>query len=154
MNWIRRGLTRLAGDRAGNFAIEFAMALPVLTLLVMGLVDLGRFSMQKSAMLQGAQEGAQYGSFNPNDMPGTQSTAQNATGLPGVTASSSLVCECTFGTTVNCASTCSGGTQPKKYVQVTTSKAFSSVMSKPGVGGFAVWTLPSTVSATVTMICP
>jgi Flp pilus assembly protein TadG len=154
MTWIRSSLTRLAGDRGGNFAIEFAMALPVLMLLVMGLVDLGRFSMQKSAMLQAASDGAQYGSFNPNDMPGAISAAQTISGVAGVTATANLICECTYNTPVLCNSTCTGNTPPKKYVQVTASKAFSSVMSKPGVGGFAVWTLPSTTSATVTMICP
>lgn len=44
----------LAADRCGNVMIEFALALPVLALLLVGLADLGSFSLQKSAMLQGA----------------------------------------------------------------------------------------------------
>ena len=55
------GPRRLRADRRGNFVIEFALALPILFLLLVGLLDLGRFSLEKSAMLQGAREGAQYG---------------------------------------------------------------------------------------------
>jgi Flp pilus assembly protein TadG len=149
-------LARIAADRGGNVIIEFAVAIPVLTMLLLGLLDLGRFSLQKSAMLQGAREGAQYGSFNSGDSGGINSTAQNATGLTGVTATSNVFCECTSGVTVSCASTCTGGAVLKKYVTVNTTKTFSSVMSVPTLsfGSFGGWTPPTSVSASVTMICP
>ena len=101
-----RGLGRAMAlefaSRGGNIALEFALSLPILTLLLLGLLDLGRFSMQKSAMLQGAQEGANYGVQYPTDTSGITSTAQTATGLTGVVASPSVFCECTAGTTVTC----------------------------------------------------
>jgi Flp pilus assembly protein TadG len=149
-------LARLAADRGGNLVIEFALALPILSLLLVGLLDLGRYSLQKSALLQGAREGAQYGSFNPSDSSGTNTTAQNATGLSGATATSRVFCECTSGVTVSCSSTCSGGALLKKYVTVTTTKSFSSVLSVTTLnfGSFGSWTPPTTSSATVTMICP
>jgi Flp pilus assembly protein TadG len=149
---IRATLQRFAADRGGNVAIEFALALPILTVLMLGLLDLGRFSMQKSAMLQGAQEGANYGIQYPTDTSGITSTAQTATGLTGVTASPSVFCECTAGTTVTCGTTCSGGGAPKKYVTVTTNKSFSSALSV-STFHFGSWTMPNSVSATVTMIC-
>jgi Flp pilus assembly protein TadG len=138
-----------------GWALEFALALPILTMLMLGLLDLGRFSMQKSAMLQGAQEGANYGVQYPTDTSGITSTAQNATGLTGVTATPSVFCECTAGTTVTCGTTCSGGGVQKKYVSVTATKSFSSVLSVSTLsfGSFGSWTPPTTVSATVTMIC-
>jgi Flp pilus assembly protein TadG len=156
---MRSTLQRLAADRGGNVAIEFALALPILTVLLLGLLDLGRFSMQKSAMLQGAQEGANYGIQYPTDTSltgasGTNTTAQNATGLTGVTATSSVFCECTAGQTppATCGTPCPGGGSPKKYVSVTTTKAFSAALS---VSSFRLgnWTMPTSVSATVTMIC-
>ena len=52
---------RLRADCLGNFMIEFALAMPILFLMLVGLLDLGRYSLQKSALLQGAREGAQYG---------------------------------------------------------------------------------------------
>src|SRR4029077_387936 len=92
-------LLRLAiGDR-GNVMIEFALSLPIIFLLMAGLIDLGRFSMQKSAMLQGARQGAQYGIMPNADSTSINTTAQNATGLTGVTATNTVFCECVAGTT-------------------------------------------------------
>jgi Flp pilus assembly protein TadG len=149
-------LAMFAADRGGNLVIEFALALPILMLLLLGLLDLGRFSLQKSALLQGAREGAQYGSFQPGSSTAINTTAQNATGLSGVTATSSVFCECTSGVAISCSSSCSGGALLKKYVTVTATKSFSSVLAVPTLsfGSFGSWTPPTTVSASVTMICP
>ena len=85
---------RIAADRRGNVLIEFALALPILFMLLVGLLDLGRFSLQKSAMLQGAREGAHYGIIAPTDSTNINTTAQNATGRTDVTASNTVFCEC------------------------------------------------------------
>ena len=146
----------LAIDRSGNVMIEFALALPVLALLLVGMADLGSFRLQKSAMLQGAQAGAQYGIIDSSNTANINSTAQSATGLSGVTATSSVFCECVSGTTVTCTTTCTGGATLKQYVTVNTTKSFSSALSvvTHPFSGFARWTPPSTVSASVTMIVP
>lgn len=154
---------RLAADRCGNMMIEFALALPVLALLIVGLADLGSFSLQKSAMLQGAQAGAQYaiiaysGNLNStSEAANVNSTAQNATGLSGVTATNTVFCECVAGTVVACTTTCSAGQTLKGYVRVNTTKSFSSALSVAThtFGGLVSWTPPSTVAASVTMIVP
>jgi Flp pilus assembly protein TadG len=158
--WHR--LTGLHADRRGNFALEFALALPILFLLMVGLLDLGRYSLQKSALLQGAREGAQYGILAPTDTTNISTTAQNATGLSGVTASTDVFCECATGVRLDvssCGTACAGGTMPKKYVKVTTNRAFTSVLV-PASATFSVgswignWTPPTSVSADVTMIVP
>ena len=148
-------LTRLRADRRGNFAIEFALAMPILLLLLVGLVDLGRYSLQKSALLQGAREGAQYGILAPTDTTNIQTTAQNATGLTGVTAIASTFCECVAGVPIGCGASCSPGT-PKRYVQVQMTRNFSSVLGPATMtfGSFGRWTPPTTMSATITMIVP
>jgi Flp pilus assembly protein TadG len=143
----KKHLARFAAACGGSLMVEFALVVPVLTLLVLGLVDLGRYSLQKSALLQGAREGAQFGSYQYSDTNAINTTAQNSTGLTGVTATSSVFCECTSGVTVSCTSTCSGSAI-KRYVTVTTSKSFSSMVSVPAVS------LPATATASVTMICP
>lgn len=147
---------RLAGDRAGNVIIEFALALPLLFLMLVGLLDLGNFGLQKSAMLQGAREGAQYGMVAPADSSNINTTAQNATGLTGVTATNSMFCECVTGTTVSCSTTCGTGVTLKKYVTVRTSRSFTSVLNVTTMsfGSFGSWTPPTSVSASVTMIVP
>lgn len=159
-------LGRLAADRRGNLMIEFALVLPILMLLLVGLLDLGRFSLDKSAMLQGAREGAQYGIFAPDDSANINTTAQNATGLTGVTATNSVFCECPAapGTAVSCsgATPCTGGAARKKYVTVNASRSFNSVLG-PATTSFGMngskgwigsWTPPTSVSASVTLIVP
>ena len=144
----------LANNR-GNIIIEFALALPVLFLLLAGLLDLGRFALQKSALLQGAREGAQYGMVNSSDTTGVNSTAVNATGLTGVTATNSVFCECVNGTSVSCSTTCASGNL-KTYITVTTTKSFSSFLSVSTLsfGSFGSWTPPTSITASVTMSVP
>jgi Flp pilus assembly protein TadG len=155
---LSRLARRLAADRRGNVMIEFALTLPILFMLLVGLLDLGRFSLQKSAMLQGAREGAQYGIIAPTESTNINTTAQNATGRTDVTASNSVFCECSSapGTTVLCSTTCTGGAVLKKYVTVTTTASFTSVLgaATTNFGSFGSWTPPTSASASVTMIVP
>ena len=157
------GRLPLAADCSGNVMMEFALALPFLTLLMVGLLDLGSFGLQKSAMLQGARAGAQYGILVCSDSTtcaaqssNINSTAQGATGLSGVTATNTPFCECVTGTTVLCSTTCGSGQTLKRYITVSTTKSFSSVLSVATLdfAGFGSWTPPTLVSASVTMIVP
>lgn len=148
-------LRRLAPQECGNVLIEFALVLPVLCLMLVGGFDIGRYAWQKSAIVQGARAGAQYGVFHPDDTANIQTTAQNASGLTGVTATSTKFCECTAGTSISCSTTtCSGGGSPKTYVTVSTSRAYSPVMASSTVhfGSFGSWTPPTSMSASVTMM--
>src|SRR5262245_22727253 len=147
---------QLLADRGGNLMIEMAFALPLIGLLLIGLLDLGRLSLQKSAMLQGARAGAQYGMTASGETSNINTTAQSATGLSGVTATNSVFCECVSGTQVDCATSCTGSQTKKTYITVQTTKSFSSVLGSTTVnfGGFAIWTPPTSINASVTMIVP
>ena len=150
----------LRADQRGNFALEFCLALPILLLLMVGLVDLGRFGLQKSALLQGAREGAQYAIVAPTDTANINTTAQNATGLTGVTAVTEMYCECASapGTKVS-SCTCGGTDTVNKFVKVAVTRSFTSVLAPSsltvGIGSFVGgWTPPTSVTADVTMIVP
>lgn len=157
-------LRRLAGERRGNVLIEFTLALPILMLMMVGMLDLGRFSLQKSAILQAAREAAQYGMLAPDDTANIIATAENATGLTAITATSSTFCECSSapGTAVSCAATCTSPAVLKKYVTVTTSSSFSSVWGSTAAtfglngphGWTGAWTPPTSLTAQVTMMVP
>jgi Flp pilus assembly protein TadG len=155
---FHRLLGRLAADRRGNLLIEFSLALPILFLLLVGLLDLGRFSLLKSSLLQGAREGAQYGIIAPTETANISTTAQNATGRTGVTASNSVFCECSSapGTAVSCSTTCTGSAVLKTYITVTTTASFTSVLGQATTrfGSFGSWTPPTSATASVTMIVP
>jgi Flp pilus assembly protein TadG len=163
MGVFARQSRRLRRHDGGNMMIEFALALPVLSLMLIGMLDLGRFAIDKSSMLQAANAGAQYGvvassagSLSATDLNNVNSTAQASTSLTGVTASNSVFCECSSGVSVTCTSTCSGGSAPKHYLTVTTTRAFTSVVGATGIsfGSFGHWTAPTQVSASVTTILP
>lgn len=141
-------------DRSGNLVLEFALALPLLMVLTVGLLDLGSYSLQKSAMLQGARAGAQYGILDYSDPAKVNTTAQNASGLSGAVASTTWFCECVSGTTVACTTTCSGGATLKRYVTVSMTKSFDSVLTVATLnfGSFGSWTPPTSLSASVTMM--
>jgi Flp pilus assembly protein TadG len=54
-----------AGARRGVGATELAIILPVLTLLALGCVDLGRFVYHQIAVTNAARAGAEYAIMNP-----------------------------------------------------------------------------------------
>lgn len=143
-------------DERGNVMVEFALALPILFLLMAGLLDLGRYGWEKSLMLQGSREGAQYGMLSYSDSTNINSTAQNATGLTGVTASNTVFCECVAGTSVSCSTTCGTGQTLKRYITVTTTRSFTSILSVSSLsfGTFGSYTPPTSVSASITMSVP
>jgi Flp pilus assembly protein TadG len=147
---------QLGFDCRGNIIIEFALVMPVLFLLLVGMLDLGRYGLQKSSMLQGARAGGQYALVAPDETANIETTAQNATGLTGVTATSVKFCECVSGTTVSCETTCSGGATRKTYVTVTTTKTFSSILSVTTLSfaGMGSWSPPTSITASVTLIVP
>jgi Flp pilus assembly protein TadG len=62
--------------RAGNAAIEFALILPVLLLLVAGIVEYGWLLHQRSQLTRAVREGIRYGVVL--DTSGTPSPAQAA----------------------------------------------------------------------------
>jgi Flp pilus assembly protein TadG len=55
---------------AGQSLVEFAITLPLLLLLVVGVFDLGRVIYYYSAVLNAAREGARYGAVNHCDSTG------------------------------------------------------------------------------------
>jgi Flp pilus assembly protein TadG len=146
----------LLRDRRGNSIVEFGLAMPILCLLLIGMLDLGKFGLQKMSLLHGAREGAQYGILAYSESTNINSTAVAATGLSGVTGSNNVFCECVSGTTVSCGTTCAGGATLKRYITVTTTKSFSSVLgtSSLNFGTLGSFTPPSSISASITMIVP
>ncbi len=156
LRFLRPGIRPYGLDHQGNILIEFALVLPVLFILLVGLLDLGRFGLQKSAMLQGARAGGQYALVAHSESSNINTTAQNATGLTGVTATNTVFCECVSGTAVSCSTTCGSGQTLKRYVTVTTNKTFSSVLSLSTLSfaGMGSWSPPTSITASITLIVP
>ena len=67
--------SKLARDRDGVAAIEFAVFIPVLLMLLIGLTEVGRAHYQAAAVEKGLRAGALYASRNPFPLSPTTLTA-------------------------------------------------------------------------------
>ena len=87
-----------ARDR-GAAAVEFAIMLPLLLLLLFGIIDFGRALNAQVTITQAAREGARLDALNqPNVIGRTQGAA---TGLSGVAVSIVSACPPGSGPTAN-----------------------------------------------------
>ena len=62
----------------GQSIVEFALVLPIIIMLMLGLLDFGRAFFTLVALHDAADEGASYASIRPNDVTGIQQRAVEA----------------------------------------------------------------------------
>jgi Flp pilus assembly protein TadG len=134
----------------GQALIEFAFIILVMTLLALGTVNFALAVHSNMLVVEAAQEGALYSSFNTYSSGQTTSAQQAATtaglGASGIAATGTTFCTCTpGGSTVSCSSAC-GSDQPMMYVQMTTSYTFNSL--------FRFSTLPSSMAQQSVAVMP
>lgn len=139
-------MKRFFRSENGSSLIEFAIVLPLLLVLLIGLIDLGRAAYYGILASGAARAGAQYGAQNPftvSDAAGIQSAvAADAPGIPW-TASTTELCSINGGALVTCPI---GGNAQNVvyYVKVHVTGTFSTLVQYPGipqnvpVGGDAV----------------
>jgi Flp pilus assembly protein TadG len=126
VNFLSR-LRILRAEERGTFAIEHALVMPFLLLLLSGAIDLGYALNQSSSLSGAARAGAQYAMRFPSDADGIKDVVTKAVSYDpeSLTVTSKLACECDDGTAIACTDTCSG-TAPLAYVTVNVSKTYSS----------------------------
>ena len=96
----RRQAARDSRDR-GSVAVEFALLLPVLLLIIFGVIDFGRAISAQITLTQAAREGARLASLGYSTSA-VQTRAQSAaTGLSPVTVTVSSSCPSGAGTGVD-----------------------------------------------------
>jgi Flp pilus assembly protein TadG len=80
---------RSAARTRGQALVEFAITTPLLLLLFMGAVDVGRLLFVSVALEEAAQEGALYAALKPgvtqSEIEGRVRTSSNATEVTGAT---------------------------------------------------------------------
>ena len=167
---LKRRKIKGGESSAGVVAIELALLLPILMLLLMGGVEFGRAIHHKMQLASAVRAGAAYATLSTFDgsteldsvaeetgrlctfspLPNIQDTMCQATNLTSsaVTVTPTRFCECdvsgTVTTSANCTSTCTGGTL-REYVTVTASEDFTTLITYPGIGS----PIPLTESLTV-----
>jgi len=140
MNW-RPSSGRKARDR-GATAVEFALVLPLLLLLVCGIIDFGRALNAQITLTQAAREGARLEALGYSNAAIQTRTAAAAPSLGGVN--------------VTIAQTCTPGAGPTADAQVNVSYSFSfitpigAIAGLLGGGGFGA---PVVLTASGDMPC-
>ncbi len=127
----------LFDTQSGSALVEFALCVPVLVLVFMGVVDYGLMLQQEMQISQAAAAGAAYGAIpgNQEDFTGMQTAAQNAApGVSGFAAVATDVYTCTpGGAAVVSTATCSGYGTPIEYVQLRTSATVPPLLAYSGI---------------------
>jgi len=128
----------------GQSLVEFALMLPFMALLLIGIVEIGRFAFISMLVTHGAAAGAIYGAQNTttaSDYTGMQTSATQDSNFGVMTATAINGCVCDDGSGVSCsnplpAGSCTGISCPSgqvvECVQVTTQATFNALFHYPG----------------------
>jgi Flp pilus assembly protein TadG len=116
----------------GAAAVELAMVLPLLLVLVCGIVDLGRLTNLQITISAAAREGARWAALNQSDVAGRVSAAATGVVPPPATA----VTPCPAGSNLGANATV---VVTSRYTPITPIRSLSSLLG----GSF-----PATVTIT------
>ena len=127
---------RLPNGERGSLSVEFALALPMLVLMFMGVADMARVYKAACVVTHASHAGALYGSQNVTtaaDTTGMKNAASNdAQELSGVEVSASETCKCSNGTVVSCSTGTCVGTM-RVFVSVSAQYSFQTLFTYPGI---------------------
>ena len=131
---------------------EFALVIPVVFVLFIGILDFGRVFYAAMAVSHAARAGVQYGAQDDGksgDFPGMRQAATDALGdVSNLTVTACRYCRCADGTgsCATCpadnADLCATGSgclnscpsdAPQVFVQVTVDKVFTTLFPYPGI---------------------
>jgi Flp pilus assembly protein TadG len=134
---LRKNALRAADT--GQAIAELAVITPLLILLLIGLVEVGRFAEFSILVSNAARAGVQYGAQNlvtAADNTAMQNAATaDAQNVSGLTATATSFCKCADGTTSTCQPTDCSSSHRLVYVQVDTTGTLQSLLHLPGIPG-------------------
>jgi Flp pilus assembly protein TadG len=130
----RRVLTM---DDDGAALTEIVIVLPLMVLLLIALIEVGRYGNTMIVVGNAARAGVQYGAqstVTAANITQMQNSALNdAQGVPGMTATASNYCECADGSTSTCLPTDCSASHRIMYVQVLTTATMPSLTNFAGL---------------------
>jgi Flp pilus assembly protein TadG len=134
---LRLNQRRLATDDDGAALTEIVIVLPLLVLLLIALVEVGRYGNYMIVVGNAARAGVQYGAQNlvtAANLTAMQNSALNdAQGVSGITATASNYCECADGSASTCLPTDCSTSHRIVYVQVLTTGTMPSLTNFSGL---------------------
>jgi len=139
--WIHAARTLLQASD-GSALVEFAVCLPILSMLFVACVDYALMVQEEIQVQDAATAGAAYGAMpsNQSDLTGMQNAATNAApGVSGFNAVASKIYSCSpGGTAVTSTTTCSGYGTPIEYVQVHTTATAPPLLAYSGISSLSL----------------
>lgn len=132
----------------GNVAIEFALLLPLVLVLLAGLIEFGVVTYDRASIESAARAGAQFafsGGYNASKVDAAVRSASAVTLAPSDTVASNVFCECTDDTPITCGDTCLNGGPNRRFIKVSVTKAHQAWLP------FIDSLVPSKVSASATI---
>ena len=125
----------IKADRSGNAVVEFALILPVILIMFLGLVDAGRAIGANSRLGTGVEAGLRYALADPyadaDILSAAQTGSRYAAGETAITVS--RYCECPDGSAADCSNTCTEGYK-RIFVQVDMAYTQDTLFSYPILG--------------------
>ena len=132
-------------SESGQSLLEFAILLPMLLLLALGVIEMGRFAyigiLVGNAARAGVSWGAQSHTTAADTNNGIETAADNdfqnnGPSLGSLNVTHAVVCGCDNGGTitgVSCTAVCPVGSHLVDSLSVTTSGTFSAIFNYPGI---------------------
>ena len=137
--------TGLARARSGAAGVEFALLLPALVLLLMGMFDYGALAFQTMQLSAAAHAGADYALRNGWNLTAVQNAVTNATTLASVSATPtpalSQGCITSGALVITTGSSCPSGGTPGSYAVINAQAPFSPLIA------WSALALPTTITA-------
>jgi len=138
--------------QAGTALVELALAMPLLIIVLLGAVELGRYAYFSIQVANAARAGAQYGAQNGAtslDSAGIRAAAQadGTNSIAALNVSPNQYCQCWNGASasaVSCTGSCPVGSHIVSYVSVQVSGTINPLFHYP--------LLPSALTVTNTAI--
>ncbi|MCP3464660.1 TadE/TadG family type IV pilus assembly protein [Bradyrhizobium sp. CCGUVB23] len=136
-------------DARGAAAIEFGILIPLLSLMVVSVTDIGLAVYRKMQVEGAAQVGAQYAITHGFDTTGISAAVTSATNSSSITASPGAFqfCGCpgTAGlSTVSCGSTCPSGNLAGTYATVSAQATYHTLINYQIVAPLYTFTAQAT----------
>jgi hypothetical protein len=129
---------RIRRHDAGAAAVEFALVLPLLLLLVCGIVDFGRALNVQLTLSAAAREGARWEALRLSATTGVSTASRVATAAPGIAP--------TPATAV--LSSCPVSPSPTQNASVTATTTYTLLTPLSAISGLFGGGFPSTVTLT------